>query len=49
VEARAGAGLRDVDADGLALVQGLTLVHFSAQLERILWDRGAIEGCLGDV
>jgi len=27
-----------------ALVQGLTLVHFSAQLERILWDRGGIQG-----
>jgi len=23
-----------------ALAQGLTLVHFSAQLERFLWDRG---------
>ena len=22
--------------------QGLTLVHFSAQLERFLWDRGCI-------
>ena len=29
--------------------QGLTLVHFSAQLKRILWDRGALRGCLGDV
>jgi hypothetical protein len=29
--------------------QGLTLVHFSAQLERILWDRGAIRGCLRGV
>jgi len=29
--------------------QGLALVHFSAQLERILWDRGAFRGCLGDV
>ena len=27
--------------------QGLTLVHFSAQRKRILWDRGAIRGCLG--
>ena len=25
--------------------QGLTLVHFSAQLKRILWDRGASRGC----
>jgi len=24
--------------------QGLTLVHFSAQLKRILWDRGAFRG-----
>ena len=33
--------------------QGLTLVHFSAQLERILWHRGCIQGlssgCLGGV
>ena len=29
-----------------ACCQGLTLVHFSAQLERILWDRGAFRGCL---
>ena len=27
----------------------LTLVHFSAQLKRILWDRGAFRGCLGGV
>jgi hypothetical protein len=25
--------------------QGLTLVHFSAQLKRILWHRGAFAGC----
>ena len=25
---------------GEAGVQGLTLVHFSAQLERVSWDRG---------
>jgi len=24
--------------------QGLTLVHFSAQLKRLLWDRGSIQG-----
>ena len=24
--------------------QGLTLVHFSAQLERIVWDRGGAYG-----
>jgi hypothetical protein len=29
--------------------QGLTLVHFSAQLKRILWDRGAFRVCLGGV
>ena len=29
--------------------QGLTLVHFSAQLKRILWDRGALRGCSGGV
>jgi len=28
--------------------QGLTLVHVSTQLKRILWDRGA-RGCLGGV
>jgi len=27
-----------------ALRQGLTLVHFSAQRKRILWDRGCIKG-----
>jgi len=26
--------------------QVLTLVHFSAPLKRILWDRGALRGCL---
>ena len=33
--------------------QGLTLVHFSAQLERFVWDRGCAEGlcnpCSGGV
>jgi hypothetical protein len=29
--------------------QGLTLVHFPAQLERILWDRGAFRGCFWGV
>ena len=29
-------------ADGVG--QGLTLVHFSAQLERFLWDRGCAYG-----
>jgi hypothetical protein len=27
--------------------QGLTLVHFSAQLKRFLWDRGAFRGRSG--
>ena len=35
------------------LQQGLTLVHFSAQRKRYLWDKGCIEGlfrgCLGGV
>jgi hypothetical protein len=29
-----------------AYVQGLTLVHISAQCKRFLWDRGYIEGLL---
>ena len=29
--------------------QGLTLVHFSAQLKHVLWDRGACRICLGGV
>jgi len=29
--------------------QGLTLVHFSAQLERFVWDRGARKGCVARV
>ena len=29
--------------------QRLTLVHFSAQLEQILWDRGAFRGSSGGV
>jgi hypothetical protein len=32
-----------------AMDQGLTLVHFFAQRERSLWDRGCIRGCLEDV
>jgi hypothetical protein len=30
----------------VALAQGLTLVHFPAQLERFLWDMGARRGCV---
>ena len=29
--------------------QGLTLIHFSAQLKRILWNEGAFRGCSGGV
>jgi hypothetical protein len=29
--------------------QGLTLVHFSAQLKRIVSDRGAFRDCFGGV
>jgi hypothetical protein len=29
--------------------QGLTFVHVSAQLKRILWDRASMRGCLGGV
>jgi len=32
-----------------ATCQGRALVHFSAQLKRLLWDRGAFEGCLGGI
>jgi DNA polymerase sigma len=45
-----GLALQDADIDLVVLGagptttegggQGLTLVHFSAQLERFLWDRG---------
>ena len=39
------------EAPGGAHHQGLTLVHFSAQRKRFLWDRGCISGlsrgCLG--
>jgi hypothetical protein len=32
-----------------ACEQGHALVHFSVQLERILWAEGAFSGCLGGV
>jgi hypothetical protein len=32
-----------------AALQGHTLVQFSPQLKRILWDTGAFRGCLGGV
>jgi len=31
-----------VTGSGAAAVQGLTLVHFSAQLKRFVWDRGCV-------
>jgi hypothetical protein len=45
VKARFDAGATDTDGNVEMAVhstgrQGLTLVHFSAQLERFLWDRG---------
>jgi len=42
---------RELSTDGFAYAadQGLTLLHFSAQLQRFLWDRGCIQGCLGGV
>ena len=43
-----GAAVRGLGAMGeTAGHQGLTLVHFSAQLKHILWDRGACRGCTG--
>jgi len=40
-------------AGAWAVGQGLTLVHFSAQLERFVWDRGCAQGlcspCRGGV
>ena len=37
----------------VGILAGLTLVHFSAQLERFPWDRGCIQGlfrwCLGGI
>ena len=32
-----------------AVGQGLTLVRFSAQLERFSWDGGALRGCVAHV
>jgi len=29
--------------------QGLTLVHFSAQLKRFVWDSGCIRGYVGGI
>jgi hypothetical protein len=34
-------------AAAAAADHGLTLVHFTAQLKRALWDRGAFRNCLG--
>jgi hypothetical protein len=45
--------LQEIDGGGGGEGQGLTLVNFSAQLERFLWDRGCAEGlcspCYGSV
>jgi len=38
-----------VHGAGDAAGRGLTLVHFSAELDRILWDRGGFGDCLGGV
>jgi hypothetical protein len=43
------AGARGPVWMGWTARQGLTLVHFSAQLERFVWDRGACRGCSGGV
>jgi len=55
-----GGGGADVDGGSGGNGRGLTLVHFSAQLERFVWDRGCawglcspctggVKGCLGCV
>jgi hypothetical protein len=45
VMAEVGTTLMNLRGSGL---QGLTLVHFSAQRKRILWVRGCIQGlCRG--
>ena len=35
---------RAAAASSAVLAQGLTLVHFSAQLQRFVWDRGCPQG-----
>jgi len=42
-----GAGRRWRQEAGMGRRQGLTLVHFSAQQKRFLWDRGCVTGCFG--
>jgi len=45
-----GSGARVAAAmapDAATAGQGLTLVHFSARLERFVWDRGCAEGLCG--
>jgi hypothetical protein len=37
-----GDGVRAVAGGDAACSQGLTLVHFSAQRKRFLWDRGRV-------
>jgi hypothetical protein len=45
------ADLESLSFAGCTPGQGLTLVHFSAQLERFLWDRVGVacRGCFWDV
>ena len=43
----AGSAANTLRTCSLTSTQGLALVHFSTQVERILWDRGAFKGCLG--
>jgi hypothetical protein len=42
--AAAAAARAAADSLRAAAIQGLTLVHFSAQLKRWLWDRGCMQG-----
>ena len=47
--ARGGSDVYVAWSQQAAVGQGLALVHLSAQLKRILWDRSAFRGCLGGV
>jgi len=40
----AAAAKGDVNVNPLGDWQGLALAHFSAQLQRFLWDRGCAQG-----
>jgi len=39
-----GAAEKPMSGTPSASAQGLTLLHFSAQRKRFLWDRGCIQG-----